>query len=180
VIPGEHFEVLDKSHHERKTFDCGRKELNDFIQQSAIRHREAGISKTFVLPVLVDEGEKADICSFYTLSHTEIKRETLPSTIAKKLPRYPIPVMLIAQLAVHCEAQNQGLGKITLIQALKHCLKINEHLPSNAVIVDALDKSVQAFYEQYGFESLDHQGRDRVRLFLPMNTIAKLFTSLKK
>ena len=110
--PGEHFEELDKSRHERKTFDCGRKALNDFIRQSAARHRDAGISKTLVLPALVDGDEKADICCLYTLSHTGIKREALPEPLAKKLPRYPIPVMLIAQLAVHNEAQSQGLGKI--------------------------------------------------------------------
>jgi len=176
VKPGEHFEELDKSLHERKTFDCGRDELNDFIRQSAARHRDAGISKTLVLPALVERDEKADICCFYTLSHTEINRETLPESLARKLPRYPIPVMLIAQLAVHSKTQNQGLGKITLIQALKHCLKINEHLPSHAIVVDALDESVQTFYEQYGFQALDHHDQGRVRLFLPMNTVAKLFS----
>ncbi len=174
--PGENFEELDKSRHLRKRFDCGRKELNDFIRQSAARHRDAGISKTLVLPTLAGEDEKADICCFYTLSHTEIERETLPKPLAKKLPRYPIPVMLIAQLAVHTEAQSQGLGKITLIQALKHCLEINKHLPSHAVVVDALDKGVQAFYEQYGFKALDHHGQGRVRLYLPMSTIAELFS----
>ena len=174
--PGPHFEELDKSRHERKTFDCGRKELNDFIRQSAARHRDAGISKTLVLPALANGDDKADICCFYTLSHTEIKRATLPGSLARKLPRYPIPVMLIAQLAVHSEAQSQGLGKITLIRALKHCLEINAHLPSHAVVVDALDDGVQVFYEQYGFKALDHYGQGRVRLFLPMSTVAELFS----
>ncbi len=174
--PDKQFEELDKSRHERKTFDCGRKELNDFIRQSAARHRDAGISKTLVLPALDQVDEKFDICAFYTLSHTEIKRETLPAPLAKKLPRYPIPVMLITQLAVHVGAQGQGLGKITLIHALKNCFEINTHLPSNAVVVDVLDDGVQAFYEQYGFKPLDHHDEGRVRLFLPMNTVAQLFS----
>lgn len=174
--PGKQFEELDKLRHERKTFDCGRKELNDFIRQSAARHRDAGISKTLVLPELDQMDEKTAICCFYTLSHTEIKRETLPTSLANKLPRYPIPVMLIAQLAVHSEAQGSGLGKITLIHALQHCLEINAHLPSHAIVVDALDDGVQTFYEQYGFKPLDHHDGRRVRLFLAMNTVVKLFS----
>ena len=169
------FEELDKARHQRSTFDCGRQELNEFLKQFAVRHQKAGISKTLVLPALTDKGKKADIGCFYTLSHTEIKREALPALLARKLPHYPIPVMLIAQLAVHSKAQNQGLGKIALIEALKHCFAINTHLPSYAVVVDALDENVQAFYEQYGFQSLDNYDRERKRLFLPMNTVTKLF-----
>lgn len=178
MIPSNTFEELNKALHDRNAFDCGTHELNEFIQQFASRHREAGISKTMVLPEQAAQGDlrirKQRICSFYTLSHTEIERETLPDALAKKLPKYPIPVMLIAQLAVDKEAQGLGLGKVSLVRALRHCLEIDEHLPSYAVVVDALDDGAQAFYEQYGFRILDkHNGR--VRLYLPMGTIEKLF-----
>lgn len=168
------FVELDKLVHDRKSFDCGQEELNAFLSSSAARHREAGISRTMVLPEEGGDGECVEICAYYTLSHTEIKRDLLPDTLAKKLPRYPIPVILIAQLAVHAKLQGQGLGKTTLICALEHAFRINHHLPSYAVVVDALDEQVQAFYEQYGFQVL-HQHQGRVRLFLPMNTLAQLF-----
>ncbi|MEW8429023.1 MAG: GNAT family N-acetyltransferase [Candidatus Thiodiazotropha sp.] len=140
-----------------------------------MRHREAGISKTMVLPAKSSKGEKSGICAFYTLSHTQIERKTLPSVLAKKLPQYPIPVLLIAQLAVHEAAQGQGLGKVTLIRALQHCLAINVHLPSYSVVVDALDERVKGFYEQYGFQELDLYDHN-IRLYLPMKSVLNLFS----
>ena len=172
MTPSSQFVELDKAIHNRKSFDCGTEELNLFLQQSAVRHRAAGISMTMVLPA---KESKADICVYYTLSHTEIKRQTLPKSVAKKLPYYPLPVMLIAQLAVNKKVQSQGLGKITLVRALQHAGEINEHLPSYAVVVDALGDQVQGFYEQFGFATLDTQGH-RKRLYLPMQTVVQLFS----
>jgi GNAT superfamily N-acetyltransferase len=171
VIPGSRFVELDKEQHNRISFDCGVEALNSFLQQSAVRHKEAGISMTMVLPA---QDESSGICAYYTLCHTEIERQTLPPALAKKLPRYPVPVLLIAQLAVHEQAQGQGLGKITMIRALRHCLEINAHLPSYAVVVDALEKNVQGFYAQYGFQVLDVH-KQRARLFLPMKAVERLF-----
>ena len=127
---------------------------------------------TMVLPA---RENKADICAYYTLSHTEIKRQTLPKSVAKKLPYYPIPVMLIAQLAVNMKVQGQGLDKITLVRALQHAGEINEHLPSYAVVVDALDNQIQGFYEQFGFSALDAHSH-RKRLYMPMQTVVQLLS----
>ena len=171
MTPSSQFVELDTAVHERKSFDCRAEELNLFLQQFAARHRAAGISMTMVLPA---RENKADICAYYTLSHTEIKRQTLPKSVAKTLPYYPIPVILVAQLAVNEKVQGQGLGKITLIRALQHVGEINKHLPSYAVVVDALDNQVQRFYEQFGFTSLDTHG-PRERLYLPMQSVARLF-----
>ena len=125
--------------------------------------------------VLPSKEDEANICAYYTLSHAEIERRNLPDKLAKKLPHYPIPVMLIAQLAVHTEAQGHGPGKVSLIKALQHAYDVNLHLPSYAVVVDALDDGVQGFYEQYGFQVLDTHN-SRIRLFLLMKTVAQLFT----
>lgn len=174
MTPASVFVELAKSIHERKSFDCGIEELNHFLQQFALRHRGAGISKTMVLPSREDE---ANICAYYTLSHTEIERHTLPQNLAKKLPHYPVPVMLIARLAVHIAVQGRGVGKVCLIRALQHAYEVNLHLPSYAVVVDALDDEVQVFYEQYGFQVLHTCNyRNRIRLFLPMKTVKQLFT----
>ena len=173
--PTNQFVELNKTIHERQSFECGEQELSNFLKQFAAKHRKAGISKTMILPAEAEPGIAALICAYYTLSHTEIKRETLPAAMAKKLPCYPVPVMLLAQMAVHKDCQGQGLGEVTLIKALEDALNINKHLPSFAVVVDALGNDVQAFYEQYGFQVLGaHNGR--VRLFLAMATAEQLFT----
>lgn len=172
MIPSKQFVELNKSIHDRRSFDCGEAELNTFLQEPAARHRKAGISKTMVLPE--DTGDDtAAICAYYALSHTEIMREKLLKKMAKRLPAYPIPVMLLAQLAVHQVCQGQKLGEATLITALKDALNINHYLPCYAVVVDSIALDVQVFYEQYGFQELGrHNGR--VRLFLPMKTVEQL------
>lgn len=173
MTPGKQFVELDKSRHDRQSFDCGEAQLNTFLKQYALRHRKAGISKTMVLPAEAT-AKPFPICAFYTLSHTEIARASLPTESSKRLPQYPVPVMLLAQLAVARNCQGQHLGEVTLITALKEALAINRHLPSFAVVVDSIAPEVQRFYEQYGFAPLgEHQGR--MRLFLPMKTIEKLF-----
>ena len=127
---------------------------------------------TMVLPA---KDNKADICAYYTLSHTVLKRQTLPKSVAKKSPHYPIPVILVAQLAVNRKVQRQGLGKITLIRALGHASEINKHLPSYAVVVDALDNQVQEFYEQFGFTAFDTHSNHK-RLYMTMQTVKQLFS----
>ena len=169
------FVELDKSLHDRAGFCCGENELDVFIQTRALKHMHAGISRTMVLPANhpFPDG-KRPICAFYTITASSVSRKTLPEKLAKKLPSYPIPVFLIAQLAVHQEFKGKGLGKVTLIKALEHLYEINKHMRAYAVVVDCLNNDVAAFYQQYGFELLTHHG-GRDRLFLPMKTVKELF-----
>ena len=74
------------------------------------------------------------IAAYYTTSIAIIERETLPT--GGKLPPYPVPVLLIARLAVAKHQKGQGLGKITLIIALEHLLSISEMTSAFAVVVD--------------------------------------------
>ncbi|WP_422474772.1 GNAT family N-acetyltransferase [Endozoicomonas sp. ALB032] len=117
---------------------------------------------------------KYPICAFYTIAPGSISRKTLPASLAKKLPGYPVPVFLLAQLAVHKGFKVRGLGKIALIKALEYLYDINAHMGAYAVIVDCLNDNIAALYEQFGFESLTKES-DRERMFLSMKTVQLLF-----
>jgi GNAT superfamily N-acetyltransferase len=169
------FVELNKVIHDRASFNCGEAELNSFIQARAARHMEAGISRTMVLPAIHPLlSGKYPICAFYAIAPGSIKRNTLPDQFAKKLPTYPIPVFLLAQLAVHAEYRGQGLGKITLIKALEYLWDINAHMRAYAIIVDCLNEKAETFYARYGFEPLYTQ-KGRLRMFLPMKVVGQLF-----
>lgn len=169
------FVVLDKALHDRASFDSGEQELNVFLQTFALKHMKAGISRTMVLPAEIClMNQKKPICAFYSVAPSTISRESLPESLAKKLPQYPIPVFLLAQLAVHSDYHGRGLGKVALIKALEYLVNVLPHLPAYAVVVDCLNERAEAFYRQYGFELLCVHN-DRVRLFLPMKTVQKLF-----
>lgn len=168
--PSARFVELDKTIHNRTAFDCGEEELNVFLREFAAKHRNLGISKTMVLPSL---GDNSIICSWYTLSTATIDRRSLPIKLAKRLPHYPIPAILIAQLAVAKEAQGQQLGKLTLFSAMQDAYELNLQQPSWAVTVDALNDNAQAFYESFGFQVINSPG-SRVHLYLRMVDVAQL------
>jgi len=172
------FVVFDKAIHDRKDFDCGESELNDFIQTKASKHMEAKISRTMVLPSKdpLPNG-KYRICAFYAVTPSSIERDSLPEDVKKKLPSYPVPVFLLAQLAVHSEYRNQKLGKTTLLKSLEYLWKIAGNLSAFAIVVDCLNENAQNFYIKYGFQPLKTPNV-RTRMFISMIVIDKLASDL--
>ncbi len=175
VVEKKIFVELDKNRHDRVSFSCKETALNNFLQKFSAKHMQAGISRTMVLPAdnFLENG-KQPICSFYTIAPGAIDRKNLPVSLANKLPHYPVPVFLLAQLAVDQQFQSQGLGKVTLLCALKHLYEVSLQMKSYAVIVDCLNVDAQNFYSKYGFEELDSYDK-KVKMFLPMKTITRLF-----
>jgi GNAT superfamily N-acetyltransferase len=125
---------------------------------------------------LVDKSDGL-IQGYYTLSNSSIPLERVPDIFTKQLPESyrAIPTTLLGRLAVDTKYQNQGIGKILLIDALKRCYLLSKNIGSFAVIVDPLDKEAESFYAKYGFIKLP----DSVKMFLPMKTITHLFKELQ-
>ena len=82
--------------HDRKSFDCGQKELNNWLQKIALQLQKKGISKTFVA---TRKQEPTDICGYYALTLTEVDTRELPEKRRAKLPR-TIPGIRLGRLAV--------------------------------------------------------------------------------
>ena len=169
------FVELNKGIHDRASFDCGEKDLNIFLKTQALKHMKVGISKTLVLSdTSIQVDNKFPISAFYTIAPSSIERKSLPVNLAKKLPHYPVPVFLIAQLAISKNQQGKGLGKVTLIKALEYLWQVNSQMSAYAVIVDCLNDDVKTFYEKYGFHVLGNYN-NMVRMYIPMKVIGNLF-----
>ncbi len=132
---------------------------------------QMGLSATYVLPARGKTlGGLKPVVSYYTLSMGQISRTSLPNT--KKFPHYPVPVIVLARLAVDRKIQGQGYSDITLIKAIRHCATISDTIPAYALVLDVKDDEAKRFYRRYpDFKPLmDNPGR----LFLPIKIAQKV------
>jgi predicted GNAT family N-acyltransferase len=111
------------------------------------------------------------VAGFYTLSAHSILAEQLPLSLAKKLPRFPLPFTLLGRMAVSQSVQGQGWGEFLLLHALKRAWLGSQQVASWAVVVDA-KIGARDFYLKHDFIPLCEQPE---RLILPMKTIEKMF-----
>src|SRR5947207_7753325 len=156
-------ERLEKSH-ERGEFSCGQPSLDTFIRNLVSKYEKRKLGRTYVA---VRPNEKR-VYGYYTLASGSIFFEQIPEKFAKKLPKHPVPVILLARLAVDQSVQQQGLGKFLLKDALGLCLQLSSQLGIHAVQVEAIDIAAKNFYEKHDFILLND---DPLHLSLPLATI---------
>ena len=122
---------------------------------------------------MVDRLSRA-VIGYYTLSATSILLSDLLNETARKLPRYPhVPATLLGRLAIDRRFQGRGYGELLIIDALRRTLQAATEVASYAVVVEAINDRARSFYEQYEFRAFSDR---KLRLFLPMKTIANLFS----
>lgn len=154
----------------RDHFDCGEPALDNYLQKFAHQHAIKNISQTYVAVLTTQD----KIIGFYTLSSGGIDFQTFPFSTQKKLPKYPVPVILIGRLAVDKTMQGKGIGNSLLMDALYRSVKLSKEIGIFAVVVKAKHDKAKAFYLKYGFcELLDAP----LHLFLPVKTILELTKS---
>lgn len=147
-----HFVPINLTQISTKGFDCGKKPINNFLKHYAAKNMANKLSTTFVLPYReTPEEKKGRIAAFYTLANSTVAPYELPEA---KLPRYPVPIILLAQLGVHNAFQGQRLGEKTLIYALRHAFSVitkDDGIPSYGVVLDVLDEDAKRFYQRFKY-----------------------------
>lgn len=133
------------------TFGCGQPPLDDYIRRYASQDIRRNVARVFVA---TPEETPRRVAGYFTLSAGSVSCSDLPETLAKKLPRYPIPVALIGRLAVDQDFQGKGLGAILLADACQKVARASAMLAVAGIIVDAKDDDAKAFYRHFGFVNL--------------------------
>ncbi len=157
-----------------KSFDCGKDAINTYLHRYAAKNMALNLNRTFILPCAPEENSaKSHVAAYYTLAHQTLVREELPD--ASHLPRYPVPVILLAQLGIDVQFHRQGLGTKTLVHALRHAYQIASNpkgIPATGVVLDVLDQEALAFYQSFDF--FLPLTNNPMKLFVPMASLETL------
>lgn len=157
------------SAHKKSEFDCGNELLNRYLHRQAKQDVKRKLAACFIL-----SDNENNVKGYYTLSNAGITRELIPIEIQKRLPPAydSLPVTLLGRLAVSINEEGKGIGRLLLIDALKRSFYVSNTIGSMAAIVDPIDDNAKQFYLKFQFLVLPGSGK----MFLPMNTIEKLFS----
>jgi GNAT superfamily N-acetyltransferase len=151
-----------------RAFQCGQVQLDVYLRRYASQDVKRSIARVFV-------ATPPDLSSrpagFFSLSAGSVSAEDLPPELARKLPRYPVPIALLGRLAVDQGFQGRGLGSILLSDACRKVMQAGRVLAVAAIVVDAKDDTAAAFYRHFGFSPLP--GRPD-RLLLPATVLRTL------
>lgn len=138
---------IEKLRHDHKVegFDCGRAELNNYLIKYALQNQLAGTSQTYV-------GLVGDvIVGFYALAVGAVTHERAPARVIRGVAKYPVPIMLLARLAVDHRWKKQGIGKALLKDAMLRTLQAAEIAGIRAFVVHAKDEEARRFYQHFDF-----------------------------
>ncbi len=173
-MPTAEFLPLNPKTVDVKSFDCGKAAINTYLRRYAAKNMALNLNRTFILPFTREESSKKfRVATYYTLAYQTLMREELPDPT--RLLRYPVPVILLAQLGIDQRFQRQGLGSKTLVHALRKAYKIACNplgIPATGVVLDVLDQDALCFYQSFNFflPLTDNP----LKLFVPITSLETL------
>lgn len=137
-------------YHDTSHFSCGKPVLDNWLKNKALKNQNNRGSRTFVIT------SSNQVAGYYALASGAVERTQVTSNIARNMPN-PIPVIILARLAIDSNFKGLSLGKGLLKDALLRCVNVASQIGVKAVLVHALDKEAIAFYKKFGFGQMPKQ-----------------------
>ena len=132
--------------HRLDDFDCGEAALDDWLKRRALANQSSGASRTFVAT-----DQDGIVCGYYAIAAGAVAHQLATSSVRRNMPD-PVPVMVLARLAVDRRAQGQHLGGSLLKDAVSRAVAVSHIAGVRALLVHALHEKAKQFYEHYGFQ----------------------------
>ncbi len=165
-------EPLDAATHRIADFSCGRPALDRWLRAHAGQSQRRDVARTFVTA-----DDAMNVLGYYTLVAGQVEHGDAPDAVRAGVSRhYPIPVCLLARLAVATSWQGRGLGSDLLPDALRRTLAASGHVGIRAVLVHAIDDAAAGFYRRYGFQPATADGHT---LMVPLAAVRTWLASAR-
>jgi GNAT superfamily N-acetyltransferase len=133
--------------HRLNGFDCGKPALNDWLVRHAMQAQTSGSARTCV----VVEGER--VVRYFSLAVGQADAIEVPERIRKGMGSFPIPVVILARLAVSLKDQGKGIGIGMLQDAIRRTVAVAEQAGVRVLLTHPIDEEAARFYRRFGFES---------------------------
>ena len=127
-------------------FECGEAILDEWLKRRALANQLSGASRSFVV-----SNEDGRVCGYYAMAAGAVSHQLATSGVRRNMPD-PIPVMVLARLAVDRKAQGLHLGAALLQDAINRALTVAQSVGVRAILVHAQHDKAKSFYEHYGFQ----------------------------
>lgn len=144
--------------HRLDEFDCGKPALTEWLLHHARQAQASGSARTFVVC------EQDRVAGYYSLTVGQIDTLEAPERIRRGMGQYPIPLVILARLAVDADYQRRGLGFSLLQDAIMRTVSISDQAGIRALLTHPIDAKADAFYRRFGFESTPTHDRQLILL----------------
>jgi GNAT superfamily N-acetyltransferase len=136
-----------QAHHVLATFDCGVPSLDDWLKRRALNNQRAGASRTFVVC------DADAVVAYFALTAGAVAPNAAPGRFKRNMPD-PIPVVILARLAVARSHHGHGLGRALFRDAAKRVVHAAESVGIRGLLVHAVSEEAKAFYSAQGLDVL--------------------------
>ncbi len=133
------------AHHDLGDFACGVAVLDDWLKRRAKSNQASGATRTFVI------GEEGRVAAYYSIAAGSIESAATTGRFRRNMPD-PIPVVVLARLAVDQGSAGRGLGKAMVRDCARRVLHAAETIGVRGLLVHAISEDAKAFYQAQGFD----------------------------